>query len=549
MESQSKPQRNQRCPCESGLKYKNCCLRTKTQAEENTLSRERDRRIRERFKAMEAQRTRQQGMGRPIISGRDQTGDLRVTVGNDEVVAGKTEVFLDFVVEYFGSILTREWNTAELRKPFRDRHVLLQWFSLFNQQRKGSRRHNGTFVFRPTGASLAFTALAYAVYLMRHNVDLQAHMVARLKDRLQFQGAYYEMLAASVLIRAGFDLELEDETDQNCKHCEFAAVSKASGKTYSVECKTRSVVGQFHKTEKHASKRQKPLSRIKPHMNLALQKPSRGDRIIFIDINAPGTREIPPLWINEAGEILEDYERTSRSEKSAYVFVTNFCFHWHLEEANPPVASLAHGFNIPDFGKVGHVRFSDAWRQRKKHQDAFKIGEVLQQVGDIPITFDGSLPSVTILGEKPPVQIGETYIFTDVEGGIQGTVTAAIVLEHESAVMVAVTLVDGRNVMLREPMTEFQMLDYERHRETYFGEINRNRQTDDEYEFYERLVEIHMDQKRSWLIKNLAGWMPGEAIDSMSHEDLVLTLSELTVHHLRQHQGQDATASNPKPQG
>jgi hypothetical protein len=51
-------------------------------------------------------------------------------------------------------------------------------------------------------------------------------MRRRLKDRANFQGAYYELMVASILIPEGFTLTLEDETEEASKHCEFAAVSK-----------------------------------------------------------------------------------------------------------------------------------------------------------------------------------------------------------------------------------------------------------------------------------------------------------------------------------
>jgi hypothetical protein len=89
----------------------------------------------------------------------------------------------------------------------------------------------------------AFPGTAYALYLLEHNVELQTRLLNRLRDIGQFQGAYYELFVASGLIRAGFKLTLEDETDGKNKHCEFAAISTMTAKRYWVEAKMRSVAG------------------------------------------------------------------------------------------------------------------------------------------------------------------------------------------------------------------------------------------------------------------------------------------------------------------
>jgi hypothetical protein len=87
------------------------------------------------------------------------------------------------------------------------------------------------------GVVAAYLGAGYALYRLEHNAELQERLLKRLKDIGQFQGAYYELLVASVLIRAGFKLTLEDETDGKIKHCEFAAISGTTGKRYWVEAK------------------------------------------------------------------------------------------------------------------------------------------------------------------------------------------------------------------------------------------------------------------------------------------------------------------------
>lgn len=533
--------RNTPCSCGSSLKFKHCCGSAKKSDFTTPLNASLNPPVvapkifAERLEARELQRIRQQGLGRPIMSSNHPAGGRVVHVGDSERIPSKAAVFQDFLVDYLGRALGKDWIDAEMRKPFNDRHTIVQWFEIFNRQRKASRRVGEYHMFTGTGASNAFVGLGYSLYLMRHNVDLLALMITRLKARQEFQGAYYEVSIANILIRAGFKLTLEDETDQSSKHCEFAAISNNTGQVYSVECKARSVPGVLHKPIQSASKRQGPLSQIKSHLKLALQKPSKGERLVFIDINTPETRQNPPTWLEDAAGILEDYEKTSTTGKRAFVFVTNMCFHWHLEEANPPMTAFAHGFNVPDFAKPGLITLSQAWRNKRKYVDCYKIGEIIQDFGNIPSTFDGSLPAATLLGQRPPVQIGQTYHFPDVESGVTGKVESAAVIESESCAYISIHTSDNRRLMLKEQMSEHQIADYRTHKETYFGEINRNGESKDEFELYEWFVKTHLEYPREailGMVKNspLYGWY-----ESLSHEDLVLSVCEGFIAATREH--------------
>jgi hypothetical protein len=59
-----------------------------------------------------------------------------------------------------------------------------------------------------------------------------------LKDINQFQGARYEIYVTASFVRAGFEVELENETERTTSHCEFTATHRTGAK-YSVEAKSR----------------------------------------------------------------------------------------------------------------------------------------------------------------------------------------------------------------------------------------------------------------------------------------------------------------------
>ncbi len=81
--------------------------------------------------------------------------------------------------------------------------------------------------------------LTYGLYLLRHNAEIQSRLLhrSRASDPGQIFGAIQEVIFAGAMIRAGFELEFEDEADGTDTHCEFTATSKFTGKKFSVEVK------------------------------------------------------------------------------------------------------------------------------------------------------------------------------------------------------------------------------------------------------------------------------------------------------------------------
>ncbi len=286
---------------------------------------------------------------------------------------------------------------------------------------------------RSTGTSACYLGLAYSLYLLDHNVELQARLVARLKDVGQFQGAYYELIVANCLIRAGFELELEDEADQSAKHCEFSARSKTTGVRYWVEAKMRSVPSVLGKTLADGSLSRDPTSRLSRHLSEALRKPAPDRRIIFSDLNTePLARGDTPVWLRQAVRRLEDRERDLEDGQEAHVFVTNMAFH---RQPEAPVRGelLAYGVGLPDFGRPGEVRLSDAYREKRKYIDAYNIMELFRTYPQLPDTLDGRPASEAFrVGECHRIRVGATYFFEDAgEGGVVGTVTSATVNKRE----------------------------------------------------------------------------------------------------------------------
>lgn len=487
-----------------------------------------------RHQADEKIRQRQQGLGRPIVAFHD--GKHQLVAVKNRLMWGKTwKTFPDFLQQYVKAVLGPEWGNGEIAKPLADRHPIMQWYEAYCLfQRRWISDPGIVSSAEVNGIVACYLGLAYSLYLMDHNADLQARMVARLKDARQFQGAYFEMVVASALIRAGFELALEDESDRRARHCEFAAVKKSNGKRYTVEAKSRAVAGRLGRTAADGGADDKPLSKIKTHLHDALDKPSANERLVFLDINAPADAENldgnMPLML-AAADLLERYEgHPSAPKESAYVFIVNMAFHRHLD-AQPIMLVLPLGFRIPDFNKAGPTPIVERYRQDQRHADAYEIARCLHAVGDFPATFDGSLPSETIHGERPRIKIGEAYEFDDPAGPVKGVVRSACVTDDRHVWMVVETE-EGHQIRT-EPMSAAAFADWQDNRAAYFGEVQDvPKHPKTPLDLYARFMEIFRDYDRRALALQIGLKPDDHSLAGLTDEELREQVSNALVQNL-----------------
>jgi hypothetical protein len=233
--------RNEPCHCGSGRKYKKCHL----PGESPDIRERMDHAVaaaNEHFHhTMAERRERQQKFGhvRDIISA-DFQGHRFVAIGN-KITASKTwRTFPDFLLSYIKHAFGAEWGQTELAKPLAERHPVMQWYQhVCNLHTDQPFDEDGLRAFVGDGLSSAYLLLAYDLYVLDHHQKLQEEVLRRLRLPDQFIGARYELFVAATFIRAGFQIEYEDETDVTTKHPEFVATHLESGLVVSVEAKSR----------------------------------------------------------------------------------------------------------------------------------------------------------------------------------------------------------------------------------------------------------------------------------------------------------------------
>ena len=475
-------------------------------------------------------RVKQQGRGRPIIS--SAINDYTVVAIGDTLQYSKNwKTFADFLFDYIKMCLGGDWGNEQIAKPFAERHPILQWYDGLCCFQAANRHSDGEISSGPmTGVVYCYLGLAYSLFLLKHNVELQNRFVARLKDVKQFPGAYYELIVANCLIRSGFRLELENEVDQATKHCEFSARSETTGTRYWVEAKMRSVPGILQKTDKDGSNSNDPTSRLTAHLSAALKKPAPGQRMIFIDINSePSKVGETPNWLDKAVRRLRDSERDLKKGNEAYVFVTNMAFHRALDSTMIGTVIFPYGLGISDFAKLGKIRLADRYRRKQKHIDAHNVMEALASYPQIPDTFDGRPASeVFSNGQNPRIEIGKTYFFENDEGGGEiGTVTSVAIDEEDRRAWVAITTKDGESWVLQAKLSDAEIEDYRKYGNAYFGEPNnRKGKCKDEFELYEWFVDCYSKTPKEKLLEFAKDAPDIEQLKGLDRFSLVLEICE-----------------------
>lgn len=351
--------RNERCPCGSGAKYKRCCGRAGPTTGSRpvgrpTISDEALRNAIFQQQVREAERVRKFGHVRPPIA-IDHMGYKVAAVGNKLQYSKRWKTFHDFLPHYLAALLTSEWGNKEIKKPFEERHPILQWYHrLCDLQRQYILEQGKVHVGVMNGPVKAYMALAYDLYTLEHHALLQEHLIRRLKIKEQFQGARYETYVAAAFVRAGFGVYLEDESDSATSHCEFAAKHKATGAQYSIEAKSRHRSGFLGQPgpPKPAGEIEADIYRL---LQRSLKKRAEFDRIVFIDINVPPVPGNPleSETVKRVGLQLRQLEETQSVDNPwprAFVCFTNHPYHYvGAGVPEPGHTVLFTAINNPDY--------------------------------------------------------------------------------------------------------------------------------------------------------------------------------------------------------
>lgn len=512
--SKKKVGRNEPCPCGSGLKFKKCHGQMIRQVSGPML--EEMKAVIMAHEASEARRKSQQGKGKPIISA-DFQGYRFTAVGNQLHYSKTHKTFIDFLGDYIRNVLDPQWGNAEISKAPEDRHQIIKWYqavSIF--QRANMNKPLGEIQEVPVnGLISAYYGLAYNLYLLKHNAELQKYLVRRLKGPDSFYAAYYETHVAAWFILAGFELKLEDEQDSTRTHPEFIATR--DGMSYSVEAKTRQP-GKDHFD-------------VGNQLFSGLQIEARHPRVIFIDMNAPVDADFGAL-ADGAVAAIRSRESTLTIRHlpapPAYVYVTNQPYHLALYETHLPRICVEAGFKIHDFGYGAKFSsYTAAYKARIKYRALYDVQEAFGAY-NIPVTFDGEIPEFAFGEAERRFTLGQLL---QVENGEFVTLQSGVVMETEKKAFLVVSDSQGRSHIMTTGLSDAEIKAYRSHPETFFGRVQKvSKNTNNPLDLYAFFLESYKQTPREKLLEFMAGAPDFNELKQLSDEELRYAYAERVTY-------------------
>lgn len=491
----SKPGRNDPCPCGSGKKFKRCHGGPNSDYEE-MISRGAAEAQR-RAEIHRIQQQRQQGLGRPIIAA-ETAGKRTVAVGH-RLFQGAWPTFHDFLYSYIFDVLTHDWFNAQAQVKQGERHPIIEWHDRLLTVSKAANLAPGETRQTPmTGAISAFLTLAYDLYTLEHNNDqthtpeLRKSLIGRLKRSDQFVGVRYEIRVAAMLLRAGFELEWEDETDRRSTHVEYTATYPRTGRAFGVECKIRN--------QDATKKSNQHLGRFAGLVSDALRKETPHDRLIFVDLNTQAYPYVPGGpndWRMISINALRKFERQPNAATlpPAVVFITNYPDHHHLDSQVPDAGATVEGFGVDDYRTGRLLTLPQKIDMRARNPEVEALLASIQEHIDVPSTFEGEIPGLP----SNRLLIGHRYQMDD---GAVGTLEDACVNDANGEVALIINRDEGGRAIYTNQLSPEEFAAWKRYPETFFGQIRqRPGPINDPIELYDSLKATYIQTPKEKLLQ------------------------------------------------
>lgn len=162
-----------------------------------------------------------------------------VGVGGTLFAVDPKQTPLNFMAALLVDALGPRWFEEELAKVnSQAEHPIISWYRSTMEWQQRNADDTGLVSATMTGPVKAWFQLAYDVWLLSHH-QLLTPLIARLRNRNEFQGTRYELTTYALFVRAGFKIEPEDERNSNENHVEFFAQHPRATERIAVEAKSR----------------------------------------------------------------------------------------------------------------------------------------------------------------------------------------------------------------------------------------------------------------------------------------------------------------------
>ena len=516
------------CPCGSGLAYAQCHMMEDRGITRTPMPVSTQQQL-QLAQAKEELRRIQQGHGKPILSA--AIGDQRfVVVGNELINSGEFKTFHDFLHQYLRALFGSEWANVEAKKTAKERHPVMLWNDKMRAvQRQHERGPREVFSTVMTGAISAFTNLSYNLYLLKHNADLLELLLTRLRHKDHFHASFYETLVAAIFIKAGFQIELENENDRLNTHCEFTATWPATGRKYSVEAKMR----QPGKAD----------ANVRNQLYAALKKAMHHERVVFIELGYPlaPSPELEKRFEEASGSIISAQTKMSIrgvAAPPAYVILTNYSWVLNLDGVASGPTFAGQSFKKDGFHFDPGPRTLDAIvEERDRHIEMYTLVDSMNLHREVPSTFDGDIPEMAYA--KEPTQrliIGVRYDDLPLEEGIlePGILEDAVVLEAEKSAMCTFRADDGRRILAKVPLTDDELSAYSRFPSLFFGKHIGKLKGERPIDLYDWVHDFYSKSTKETLLMQMKNWPDQDKLIQMNQAELAKRYSLMIAEQMLQ---------------
>lgn len=189
---------------------------------------------------------------------------------------------LNFLMDYLHFVLGQQWleNQTEYSHPL----VILiaavrNEISLIPLNDEGEK-----IIPRGNPVILWFLDFSYNLFIVALNQKLEDRSIRRLQNPKLFWSTVHEVFVASLFLRNGFEIRLEDEDDRSSRHPEFIAVHKTSNTEFAVEAKLANQ-SMFSETMDFRKWNVPNGFRYKSLLNDAVDKNTKQPLIVVLDLN------------------------------------------------------------------------------------------------------------------------------------------------------------------------------------------------------------------------------------------------------------------------
>lgn len=321
-----------KCPCGTGKKYYKCCRRKQLSEKDIEVVRKKfTKKFRERDDFIESY-----GHTRPP-QGIEADGKTMFSIGGYVYLSTRDGPysFMEMLHEHAFNFFGEDFINVEVKKPVEEMHTAALWFkTMMDYVAEIRRLETPKDEVESIGALPSWTRLAFDLYTIRDQSELQKEVRKRLMSHLDFQSARHELWVAALFVAAGFSIDYEDESDNSKKHPEFIATHKESKIRVAVEAKSRRRKG----VKGFSSGKDSEIGREVGIRSLILdsfKKETSYPLYVFVDANLPfGDKEARDRWLTEINQTFSDIHQEGYLDSCVanMVIVHNDPAHFSLEQ-------------------------------------------------------------------------------------------------------------------------------------------------------------------------------------------------------------------------